>query len=114
MALLKVMLVIFYIVHWAACFFFFIADLERYNGNPNWIEIFKIDQLDPIDQYFASAHWALTTMTTVGYGDIAPSSNVEMFFGMFCMILACGVFAYIIGSLSTIIDHKSALIIEFK
>lgn len=37
-----------------------------------------------------------------------------MIFAVFCMIMACGVFAYIIGSLSTIIDHKSALIVEFK
>jgi voltage-gated potassium channel len=62
----------------------------------------------------ASAHWALTTMTTVGYGDFFPTNVTEMYFGIFCEILACGVFAYIIGSLSTIIDHKSALILEFK
>jgi hypothetical protein len=53
-------------------------------------------------------------MTTVGYGDIYPISPTEMKFGIFSEILACGVFAYIIGSLSTIIDHKSDLILEFK
>jgi hypothetical protein len=53
-------------------------------------------------------------MTTVGYGDIYPTSPTEMKFGIFSEILACGVFAYIIGSLSTIIDHKSDLILEFK
>jgi len=53
-------------------------------------------------------------MTTVGYGDISPISASELWFGLLCMVMACGVFAYIIGSLSTIIDNKSALIIEFK
>lgn len=114
MALLKVLLVVFFIVHWAACLYFYIADIERSIGNPNWITHFEIDKLPPLDQYVASAYWALTTMTTVGYGDLFPISVTELFFGLFCMILACGVFAYIIGSLSTIIDHKSALILEFK
>jgi len=114
MSLLKVMLVIFYLVHWAACMFFYISDLERLYDKANWITKFEIDKLPPIDQYVASAHWALTTMTTVGYGDLYPTSVIEMKFGIFCEILACGVFAYIIGSLSTIIDHKSDLILEFR
>jgi hypothetical protein len=53
-------------------------------------------------------------MTTVGYGDIFPMSVNEVFFAIFCEILACGVFAFIIGSLSTIIDHKADMLLEFK
>ena len=52
-------------------------------------------------------------MTTVGYGDIVPMSVNEVFFAIFCQILACAVFAYIIGSLSTIIDNEAEKIAEF-
>ena len=114
MSLLKVFLVVFYIVHFAACMFFFIADIERFSGSPNMIDAFKLYLLNPIDQYAYTAYWALSTMTTVGYGDLYPVSMSELLFTMCCMLMACGVFAYIIGSLSTIIDHKSALLIDFK
>lgn len=43
LALLKVMLIIFYLVHWTACLFFYIGDLSRWQGDPNWIETFGID-----------------------------------------------------------------------
>ena len=99
MALFKMFIVIFYIVHWAACIFFYLADLELYEGNNTWIVVYKIIDLEPIDQYVASAHWALTTLTTVGYGDISPIGTSELLFGLICMIMACGVFAYIIGNL---------------
>lgn len=114
MGLLKVFFVVFYITHWTACLYFYMGDIERYLGNPTWITTYGIYELEPIDQYVAAAYWTLTTMTTVGYGDISPISMNELLFGLVCMVMACGVFAYIIGSLSTIIDHKSTLILEFK
>ena len=45
-------------------------------------------------QYVTSIYWAITTMITVGYGDIVPITKTERIFAMFIMILACGVFAY--------------------
>jgi hypothetical protein len=58
--------------------------------------------------------WSFTTITTVGYGDIYPCSDNEKIFGTFCMIVACGIFAYIIGSIGTMVDRNSTLIADFK
>ncbi|CAM9654046.1 unnamed protein product, partial [Discosporangium mesarthrocarpum] len=38
-------------------------------------------------RYVAAIYWALTTLTTVGYGDITPGVTAEQIYAMFCMIL---------------------------
>ena len=37
---------------------------------------------------------AITTMITVGFGDIIPQNNSERLFAVFSMLVACVVFAY--------------------
>jgi len=82
---------------------------------PNWIETFKLDKgMEPIHLYVITTSWALTTMTTVGYGDVYPISPVEQVFATVCMIVACGFFAYLVGSIFAIIDRTTTLITDFQ
>jgi len=39
------------------------------------------------------------TMTTVGYGDIVPTNDVERLCANFTMLVVCGVFAFSINSI---------------
>jgi len=45
-------------------------------------------------------YWVVTTMTTVGYGDITPTNNLERAYAVVVMILGATVFGYIIGSIA--------------
>ena len=53
-------------------------------------------------------------MATIGYGDITPITVNEKIFVTFCMLLACGVFSYIIGYLGSIFDKSETIIADFK
>jgi len=45
-------------------------------------------------KYITSIYWAFTTMTTVGYGDISPTNNDEMVFGIFGILIGGTVFGF--------------------
>ena len=45
-------------------------------------------------------------MTTVGYGDIIPITKTEKIYSMMSMLIGCGVFAYVIGSIGTVLSSR--------
>jgi hypothetical protein len=60
------------------------------------------------EQYITSLYWALTTIATVGYGDITPITLNEKMFTMMTMIMSSGVFAYTVGSIGSLISKQNA------
>jgi hypothetical protein len=76
-----------------------------------WIVLLNSgDAKSAIDAYIASASWALTTVSSVGYGDIYPLTNEEKIFGVFALMCACGIFSYIVGVMSTLFDKNNLII----
>ena len=47
-------------------------------------------------------YWAIVTMITVGYGDVTPKSDKTKIFVIFCMIVASGIFGYVMNKVATI------------
>jgi hyperpolarization activated cyclic nucleotide-gated potassium channel 2 len=74
-----------------------------------WITKAKIENKSNSEKYITSLYWAFTTMTTVGYGDITAITINEKIYAMFSMIVACGVFAYTVGSIGSLVSKQNAM-----
>lgn len=55
-------------------------------------------EVSPDMLYSASLYWAITTITSVGYGDITPQNADEMRFCTFFLLIGSILWAYIIGN----------------
>jgi hypothetical protein len=63
------------------------------------------------EQYVDSFYWAIVTMSSVGYGDVLPTTTNEREIGVIVITIGAFLYAYIIGAFSTImaaLDHDSA------
>jgi hypothetical protein len=54
------------------------AGIESYGGRDH--------TSDKTELYLWSVYWALTTLTTVGYGDITPANNPERLFAIVSLL----------------------------
>ena len=60
------------------------------------------------EKYVGSFYWAFTTMTTVGYGDITPTTARERLFTVAAMMVGASLFGYIIGNVTSLVGNSHA------
>lgn len=61
-----------------------------------------------------SVYYTITTMTTVGYGDISATNELERIFAIVIMILGQVAFSYGISALGQIITHMDQSTARFE
>jgi hypothetical protein len=70
---------------------------------------------DPGFLYVTALYWTYATVSTVGYGDIYPATEMEMCMAIALMLFGVCFFSFTIGTLSSIlsrIDSKEATLIN--
>ena len=69
----------------------------------------KLHGIEPEDRYSQvysdATYWLLTTMSTVGFGDILPHNAIERLFCCWVILLGTFVWAYIVGAFSSTLQN---------
>eukprot|EP00892_Ulva_mutabilis_P011508 jgi/Ulvmu1/872/UM100_0025.1 len=94
------------IFHGTACGFHLMSFLSY--SQASWIESQGLDGEKVVHRYIASLYWTFTTITTTGYGDIAPATIAERSYSMGAMLLGLTVFSYFISSVSQAVEMMDA------
>ncbi|CAD8117908.1 unnamed protein product [Paramecium sonneborni] len=91
----KLFLFVLFFAHVLGCIFHFTAQQE--DKNNSWLG--DLYDANWYIRYINSLYWGVTTMTTVGYGDISPLNPDERMLGIFLLLIACGGFAFTMNSI---------------
>ena len=91
------------VAHWMACIFYAIGYVERPRlSEPiGWLDLLAKETNqqymandsnsgpDIRSRYITALYFTFTTLTSIGFGNVAPNTNAEKVFAIFGMMLGC-------------------------
>ncbi|XP_065661225.1 potassium voltage-gated channel subfamily H member 1 isoform X3 [Hydra vulgaris] len=116
--------------HWMACIWILIARevdipnqrrdswlffmVTQYDSS-SYINItdFQVDNQSRTLVYVSALYYSLSSLTTCGFGNIAPNTFAEKVFGVVTMVFGCLMYAFIFGQVTNIISQLSETTNEY-
>ncbi|MES0488717.1 MAG: ion transporter [Leptospirales bacterium] len=78
--------------HWIACGWMLLGGVSDFSGTL-------------FETYTWALYWAITTLTTVGYGDVTPTTVGQQYYTMMVMIAGVGTYGYVIGNVASFLAN---------
>jgi len=102
--------------HFMGCIWYWIGMETRDHEEGSWFDIASIDpeEVDLFEAWMLSFYWSLTTLTTIGYGDLHPMNTTEMAFSIFIMLIGTLFFSFITGTFASFLQHSDELVQEYR
>jgi hypothetical protein len=104
LSIFKLLLTLTIFIHWLACFFHYMGLWESEKYAKTWLKNYAIDDSPWSTRYIASLYFSITTLNTVGYGDILPLTTSEKLFAMMQMLVASVLFGFTMTKVNSIAD----------
>lgn len=103
-------LIIFFIsLHCLACLFIFFGQ----NAYPSWIINCGLDTSSFGTIYVTSIYYILSTVTTVGYGDITSVNRFEQIFNLFLLVVGIMIYSWALTSVSSYIKAQDDKTLDY-
>ncbi|XP_065370012.1 potassium voltage-gated channel unc-103 [Calliphora vicina] len=106
------------IAHWLACIWYALGNAERImlSKNIGWLHTLGNDIDEPYfenktggpsikSRYITALYFTFTSLTSVGFGNVAPNTDAEKIFTICVMLVGSLMYASIFGNVSAIIQR---------
>jgi len=105
MKLASFFIVVVTVVHIMACLWYFVARLDN-NDPETWIARNGLENSPNASVYLASLYYVISTLATVGYGDIYSETIPEKILTILWMILGVGFYSFTVGMIASIFSSR--------
>jgi hypothetical protein len=98
--------------HYVAWGWILLAKLSDDDAYDTWLFTFNVVDRSNSEIYLAALYWEMSTLTTVGYGDISANTEGEIQMSIVWMLFGVAFYSYVISILTSSLvseDAKKAL-----
>lgn len=98
------------LTHWSSCFWFYVNLQE---SGDNWVDYVGANSVSLAEQYLYAAYFIMQTATSLGYGDMIPTTDTERLVYCFLIMIGDALFAVAFGLIASAVSSLKSKFAEF-